>query len=48
MVVEPVSPYDELVDLFARAVELRSEDKFLFLIFGLCQQIAQETPEKTQ
>lgn len=35
--VKPVSPYDELIDLFGRAVDIESDNRFLFWIAGICQ-----------
>jgi hypothetical protein len=37
MLIEPVSPYDELIDLFGKAVDIESDNRFLFWIAGICQ-----------
>ena len=40
--VKPVSPYDELIDLFGLAVDIESDNRFLFWIAGICQDARAE------
>jgi hypothetical protein len=40
--VKPKSPYDELIALFGRAVDIESDNKFLFWIAGVCHDCAEE------
>jgi hypothetical protein len=48
MEAEPVNPYDELVDLFGRAADIKTDDRFMRWIFGLCHQVAEESPKNLQ
>jgi hypothetical protein len=44
----PASPYDELIDLFGRATDIQTDDKFLLTILGVYRQCIEEAPKNLQ